>query len=133
MADGITFIIIIISLGSAIFGGYIVYSWMKNSLAQAEALKKASKWETPNDFKERTGSGLPGEAAVYCRWKKDGPMYKKLKKLHESNIATDPDGWTVHTHFTALSLGNAHGEKMEILCANSDLGYPPPPPRHAEV
>ncbi|MDR2053275.1 MAG: hypothetical protein LBP80_07660 [Treponema sp.] len=119
--------IIFIILGLAAFGMgvYMAWTWFKNDILVLEARQKAGKWETPKEFKERTGSSLPGEAAVYCRWKKDGPMYKKLGELHANNIAADPDIWVIHTHFAAMSLGDAHGEQMEILCADSDMGCPP--------
>jgi hypothetical protein len=119
----------IICIACFIAGFYMVWIWLKNDIAVLQALQKSDKWETPKDFRKRTGSDLPREAAVYCRWKKDGPMYKKLKtlkELYESNIAKDPDEWAVHTYSTALSLGNVHGEQMEILCADNDMGCPPP-------
>jgi hypothetical protein len=113
-----------IGMGFFICGAYLTHLWFKNEILRMKALKKADTWETPNDFKMRTGSSLSGEAAVYCRWKKDGPMYKKIKTLHKNNMAANPDEWIIHTYFTALSIGNAHGEQMEILCADSDMGCP---------
>ena len=121
-----SFVLIFIGLFSFVFGSYLAWTKYRNDIRILKALHIPDRWETPKDFKDRTGYSLPGEAAVYCRWKKDGTMYKKLKDLHGDNIASDPDVWTVHTYLTALSVGNAHGEQMEILCANSDLGYPPP-------
>jgi hypothetical protein len=116
----------IVGLVSFICGAHLAHLWFKDEILRLKALKKADTWETPKDFKMRTGSSLPGEAAVYCRWKKDGPMYERIKTLRENNMATNPDEWIIHTYFTALSIGNAHGEQMEIFCANSDMGCPPP-------
>jgi hypothetical protein len=111
---GIPDSIILIILGLAAFGMgvYMAWTWFKNDILVLKARQKAGKWETLKEFKERTGSSLPGEAAVYCRWKKDGPMYKKLRELYANNIAADPDIWVIHTHFAAMSLGDAHGEQM---------------------
>jgi hypothetical protein len=125
-----SFVLAVICIAAFILGAYMAWTWFRVEIQVLKARQKADKWETPKDFKERTGSSLPLEAAVYCRWKKDGPMYMKLKELYANNIAADPDVWAVHTHFTALSIGDVHGEQMEILCADGDMGYPPP---HAEV
>jgi hypothetical protein len=127
MPDWMTdsFTLIILGLGCFVFGSWFAWMWYRQQILVLKARQSPDKWETPKDFRDRTGSSLPGEAAVYCRWKKDGPMYGKLKDLHERNITSDPDTWIVHTHSMALSLGSAHGEQMEILCANSDLGCPP--------
>jgi len=84
------------------------------------------QWETPKQYLQRTGSPIPENALVYCRWKKDGPMYQKLSSLYsQGNISSDPDEWTAHPYATALSLGDAHGEKMEILFFEKS-GSPPP-------
>jgi hypothetical protein len=114
---------------AAFLGGCLTYSWFRNTVDRLTTLQNSGRWETPEDFKKRTGSSLPGEAAVYCRWKKEGMMYRKLKELSNSEIAPSPDAWSVHMYSMALSLGNAHGEVMEILCADSNMGYP----RHAEA
>jgi hypothetical protein len=119
-------VLIVSHITAAVFGGCLVYLWFRNDINRLTALQKPGRWETPEEFKERNGYSLPGEAAVYCRWKRNGRMYKKLKELSENNIVLSPDTWTVHTYFTALSIGKVHGEFMEILCADSDMGYPPP-------
>jgi hypothetical protein len=124
MPDSI--VMIVTHIAAAVMGGYLAYSWFRSDINRLFVLKKAGRWETPEDFKNRTGSSLPGEAAVYCRWKKDGPMYRKLKALHKSKLCADPDTWGIHTYNAALSIGHAHGESKEILCANSDMGCPPP-------
>ena len=87
---------------------------------------RSGKWETPKDFRERTGKPFPEKGRVFCCWKTGGPMYTKLKGLFDQGIAPNPDVWVSHAYASALALGDAHGEQMEILCANN---FSSPPPR----
>jgi len=120
-----SFFLIILCVASFTFGSYLAWTKFKNDILFLKARGKAVSIHAPEEFEERTGLRLHGDAAVYCRWKKDGPTYKKVRFLHERCVSDDPDGWSVYKYSTALALSGGHGERMEILCANSDLGYPP--------
>jgi hypothetical protein len=129
-----TYFLFIFGLAMFVFGSFMAWLRFKNEILMWKYLSKATEWETPKMFKERSGAAFDGDAAVYCRWKTNGPMYQRLKGLFEQGIAPDPDAWSIHTYASALSLGDAHGEQMEVLCANSDLGRPPPEmPKVSEV
>jgi len=111
------------SLTALIFILYLL--WVGRSYKKL-TWASANKWETPKDFRKRTGKPFPEQGMVHCRWKTGGPMYTKLKELFKQGIAPNPDVWVTHSYASALALGDSHGEQMEILCADSVLGSPPP-------
>jgi hypothetical protein len=78
------------------------------------------KWETPEQFKERTGEEWPDNAAVY--W-----CYYKTNKSNK-RLPLEGDGWFVDKFYNVkseMSVEWLSTRKPIIICASTRWGYPP--------
>jgi hypothetical protein len=95
----------------------------KHEPIQCHACRR--KWETPAQYKERTGAELRDDAPVYVLIDNAPAFVDGIDDngARWGKVETLPARWCVHTYFSAKLISKHH--PVFIVVATADWGKPP--------